>query len=433
LGEAGEDLDALEEALLASRRTDRPTLIVLRTHIAFPSPDHVDDHAAHGNPFTPQDVSRTKAKMGIPDEPFWAPSQLVDAYRLHSRTRGLDARNAWLARTGPITTTPEWNAAWTHCGTEGWNTAIPYFEPGTSMATRAAIQHALEATADCLPGLLTGSADLTGSNGTGVNGFETHTADNPGGRQLHYGIREHAMGSALVGMALHGGTLPVGGTFLVFSDYMRPALRLAALSQAGAVFVFTHDSVGVGEDGPTHQPVEHLAALRAIPGLHVIRPADANETVHAWLDAVNCDRPTALVLSRQGIPVTTDGSAVHLGAAPVNEVASPDVVLLATGSEVALCMEAADTLAGEGVAARVVSMPSWDRFASRPRAERDEVLPPGVPVLSVEAATTFGWERWADECIGIDRFGASAPAAVVMTELGISLENVVERASALAK
>ena len=431
LGEAGDDLDALEQALLASKETGRPTLIVLRTHIGHPSPDHVDTHAAHGNPFTSDDVTRTKAAMGIPDQPFWAPRELVDAYRLHSRRQGLDARNEWLETAGDVLSSPEWNAACTHGGTDGWNTEIPAYDIGESLATRVAIQHALEATADHLPGLLTGSADLTGSNGTGVKGFEVHTADNPAGRQFHYGIREHAMGCALVGMALHGGIIPVGGTFFVFSDYMRPALRLAALSRAPAVFVFTHDSVGVGEDGPTHQPVEHLAALRAIPGLHVVRPADANETVHAWLDAVECKEPTALVLSRQGIPVTTDGSAVHLGAAPVNEVADPAVVLLATGSEVAVCLSAAATLADRGVAARVVSMPSWDRFASRGQAARDEVLPPGVPVLSVEAATTFGWQRWADDCIGIDRFGASAPGALALEKLGINAEHVVDRASAL--
>ncbi len=433
LGETGDDLDEMERALLASKQTRQPTLIVLQTHIGYPSPDHVDTHAAHGNPFKADDVTRTKEAMGIPDEPFWAPRELVDAYRLHSRQKGLEARNAWLETAGDVLSSPEWNAACTHGGTDGWNTGIPAYDIGDSLATRVAIQHALQATADHLPGLLTGSADLTGSNGTRVEGFETHTADNPAGRQFHYGIREHAMGCALVGMALHGGTIPVGGTFFVFSDYMRPALRLAALSQAPAVFVFTHDSVGVGEDGPTHQPVEHLAALRAIPGLHVVRPADANETVHAWLDAVECKEPTALVLSRQNIAVTTDGSAVHLGAAPVNDVADPAVVLLATGSEVALCLDAAATLAHEGIATRVVSMPSWDRFARRSQAEQDEVLPPGVPVLSVEAATTFGWQRWADDSIGIDRFGASAPGALAMEKLGINADHVVERASALIK
>jgi transketolase len=432
LGEVAEDLDVLEEALNASRSTDRPTLLVLRTHIGFPSPDHVDRHAAHGNPFSPQDVTRTKQVMGIPDEPFWAPQDLVDRYRLHARTRGFEARNTWLQTSGDVTTSPEWIAAWSHGGMDGWNTDIPFFEIGDSVATRSAIQDVLVATADHLPGLMTGSADLTGNNGTRVAQFDAHTSDHPGGRQIYFGVREHAMGAALVGMALHGGTLPVGGTFFVFSDYMRPAIRLAALSGAPAVFVFTHDSVGVGEDGPTHQPVEQLAALRAIPDLHVLRPADANETVHAWLDAVTCRYPTALVLSRQKIPVITDGSAVHTGACVVHEpTGGPDVVLLATGSEVAVCVDAAAALRDRSIGARVVSMPSWDRFESMDDEFRSSVLPPGVPVLSVEAGSTFGWARWANDSIGIDRFGASAPGSVVLDKLGISVDHVVQRACAL--
>jgi transketolase len=240
------------------------------------------------------------------------------------------------------------------------------------------------------------------------------------------------MGSAMVGMALHGGVLPVGGTFFVFLDYMRPPVRLAALSSAKAVFVFTHDSVGVGEDGPTHQPVEHLATLRAIPGLQVIRPADANETVAAWRAAVGHDGPTALVLSRQNVRVCTDGSAVGPGAAVVVDAPTPRVVIVGTGSEVSLCVDAAARLADEGLATRVVSMPSWDRFAAQPPAYRASVFPTGVPVLSVEAASTFGWAAHADDSIGIDRFGASAPGALVLERLGINLDHVLERARALA-
>ncbi|MGA0894801.1 MAG: transketolase-like TK C-terminal-containing protein, partial [Ilumatobacteraceae bacterium] len=254
----------------------------------------------------------------------------------------------------------------------------------------------------------------------------------PAGRQVYYGVREHAMGAAMVGMALHGGVLPVGGTFFVFLDYMRPPVRLAALSRAKAIFVFTHDSVGVGEDGPTHQPVEHLATLRAIPGLQVIRPADANETVAAWRVAVEHDGPTALVLSRQNVRVCTDGSAVERGAAVVRDADRPAVVLVATGSEVALCIDAADDLAASGIAARVVSMPSWDRFGAQSADYRGSVLPAGVPVLSVEAASTFGWAAVADESVGIDRFGASAPGGVALERLGISVGHVVERARSLA-
>ncbi len=432
LGEAGDDLDAIEDALRASTTTDRPTLIVLRTHIGTPSPDHVDTAAAHGNPFSAEDVSRTKAALGIPDEPFWAPADLVAAYRAEVAARGAEVHAAWDARSVDVRASAEWQAAWSGTGTDGWDVDLPTYEQGQRVATRKAIQQVLDATAGGLPGLITGSADLTGSNGTGVAAFDIFDADHPAGRQLHFGVREHAMGAALVGMALHGGVIPVGGTFFVFSDYMRPSIRLAALSQADACFVFTHDSVGVGEDGPTHQPVEQLASLRAMPGLHVIRPADANETVQAWLDAVATDGPTALVLSRQDIPVATDGYAVCTGAGVVRDSdGAADVVLIGTGSEVAVCMEAAELLAGQGIAARVVSMPSWVRFADQPDDFRNDVLPPGVPTLAVEAAATFGWERWADAVVGIDRFGASAPGALVLEKLGISPDNVAERARAL--
>jgi transketolase len=432
LGEMGEDLDDLQAALEATKETDRPSLLVLRTHIGFPSPDHVDTHAAHGNPFSPADVTRTKEVMGVPDEPFWVPDELRAAYRAEAEARGAAARAAWLEASAPVVASPEWRAAWAGDGVQGWADEVPSYEPGETIATRKAIQQVLDATAAGLPGLVTGSADLTGSNGTVVAAFDAHTADHPGGRQFHYGIREHAMGCALVGMARHGGILPVGGTFLVFLDYMRPPVRLAALSRAKAVFVFSHDSVGVGEDGPTHQPVEHLATLRAVPGLHVVRPADANETVQAWLDAVRTAGPTVLVLSRQAIPVTTDGTAVARGAGVVHEPDDPPaLVLVATGSEVAVCVDAATKLAGRGVAARVVSMPSWDRFEEQAATVRAEVLPPGLPVLSVEAAVTLGWERWADDTIGIDRFGASAPGPLVLDKLGISADHVVERATAL--
>lgn len=432
LGDAGDDLDALESALLASKETDRPTLIVLRTHIGTPSPDHVDTHQAHGNPFSADDVSRTKDIMGIPDEPFWAPDELVREYRSHTAARGKQAREAWTDRNEHVIASAEWTAAWAGTGLDGWSEDLPTFDNGEELATRAAIQQVLNATDANLPGLLVGSADLTGSNGTEVSDFETHTAAVPSGRQFHYGIREHAMAAALVGMARHGGILPVGGTFFVFSDYMRPSIRLAALSKASVCFVFTHDSVGVGQDGPTHQPIEQLASLRAMPDLHVVRPADANETVQAWVDAVQTEGPTALVLTRQGVTVTTDGLAVHTGAGlVVDPTDPPEIVLIGTGSEVAVCVEAAEQLTADGIPARVVSMPSWDRFESQPAQFREDLLPAGVPTLSVEAGTTFGWRRWADDSIGIDRFGASAPGQVVLDELGIDADHVVERARAL--
>lgn len=430
LGEIGEDLDALTEALLAAKAVeDRPSLLILRTHIGHPSPDHTDSHEAHGLAFSAEDVTRTKQVMGIPDEPFWCPDDLLSAYREHLATKGAHLRSRWAQRAESVLTRPDWIAAWGDGTLPGFDAAVPQFELGTSLATRQAIQKALEATAEFLPGLMSGSADLTGNTGTKVSSFAPHQAEQPGGRQIYYGIREHGMGSVMVGLALHGGILPVGGTFFVFLDYMRPPVRLAAMSGAKVCFVFTHDSVGVGEDGPTHQPVEHLATLRAVPGLHVIRPADAAETVEAWRAAVRADGPTALVLSRQNLEVITDGSAVARGAGIVHEPAGPpQIVLLATGSEVDVCRRAAEQLAQHAIAARVVSLPSWDRFLAQGPEFRAEILPPGCPVMSVEAATTFGWSQFADRSIGIDRFGASAPGGLALERLGISVDNVVSTA-----
>ena len=260
-----------------------------------------------------------------------------------------------------------------------------------------------------------------------VGGQSPHTKSAPEGRQIYFGIREHAMGSALVGMALHGGIVPVGGTFFVFADYMRPAIRLAALSKARCIFVFSHDSVGVGEDGPTHQPVEHLASLRSIPGLQVIRPADSNETSLAWLAALEFDGPTALILSRQNLPLLTDGSAVVHGAAEVSRSGnSPVATLIGTGSEVSLCVLASTKLHEAGIETRVVSMPSWERFEATKNEFKETVLPTGSVIVSVEAASTFGWSRYTNFNVGIDRFGTSAPGSVAMDSLGINVDNVVE-------
>ena len=434
LGEIADHCDALEAAILRAKDvTDRPSLLILRSHIGAPSPDFTDKHEAHGNPLGAEQITRTKAVMGIPDEPFWAPAEVVDAYRAHTAARGSAARVEWQQRFDASSVDRAvWDATWNATGLDGWEAGLPVFEQGEKIATRVAIEKAFNASLDGVPGLVAGAADLTGNTGTKLGGQTAATPENPAGRQMYYGIREHAMGSTMVGMALHGGVLPAGGTFFVFLVYMRPPVRLAALSGAKVVFVFTHDSVGVGEDGPTHQPVEHVATLRAIPDLHVVRPADANETVAAWRDAVAHDGPTALVLSRQNLTVVTDGSAVAAGAGTVRDSAAPQVVLLATGSEVSLCVEAFDALTVAGVSARVVSLPSWDRFEAQSAEYRDSVLPKGVPVLSVEAGVTFGWARWADDSIGIDRFGASAPGALVLDKLGINVANVVARATALA-
>lgn len=426
LGEIGEDLDAIENALETARTPNgKPRLLVLRTHIGFPSPDHTDSHAAHGLAFSAEDVTRTKAVMGIPDEPFYLPSDLVDAYRSLTNARGTEAYLAWESLSSSARQRSEWNASFGDPPSAVAD-AMPNWDLGAKVATRKAIQAALDASADLLPGLVSGSADLTGNTGTKVASFSGQSASNGDGHQVYYGIREHGMGSAMVGMALHGGILPVGGTFFVFVDYMRPPVRLAALSGARVVFVFTHDSVAVGEDGPTHQPVEQLAGLRSMPGLHVVRPADANETAVAWADAVTHDGPTALVLSRQDVRVVTDGTAAITGAGIVGEVDdNPDAIIIGTGSEVALCVDAAEALKSSGRSVRVVSMPSWDRFRAQPAELRYSILPPGVPTVSVEAGSTFGWHEWSDRQVGIDRFGASAPGDIALDRLGINIDAVV--------
>jgi transketolase len=282
-----------------------------------------------------------------------------------------------------------------------------------------------------------GGADLTGNTGTKLSGFGVFSPQDRKGRQIYFGVREHGMGSTMNGMALHGGVLPFGGTFLIFSDYMRASVRLAALEQARTAFVWSHDSVGLGEDGPTHQPIEHLAALRAIPGLRVIRPADANETSQAWRVHLNSDGPSALILSRQKLPVL-EGTAERAEAGVprgayvlVDEPGDLDLVIIGTGSEVSICMEAQKTLAESGTSARVVSMPSWELFQLLSEDDQASVLPPGVPALAVEAAATLGWERYADDTVGLDRFGASAPGAVALEKLGFTPQCVVDRARAL--
>ena len=424
LGEIGEDMDALELALnKAKQHRGSPTLCVLQTHIGFPSPDFTDSHEAHGNPFLAEHVERTKAVLNIPNEPFWAPTKTVAASRDFAKNRSAHLVAAYKS----IETNSEFEKCWSPQKSTQWTSNMPTFEPESSLATRQAMPLAISASLTDLPGLMLGSADLTGNTGVKIGALSAHSAQNSQGQQIYFGIREHAMAAAMVGMALHGGILPVGGTFFVFADYMRPSLRLAALSRAKAIFVFSHDSVGVGEDGPTHQPVEHLASLRIIPGLHVVRPADSNETTQAWRDAVDHDGPTALILSRQSLPITTDGSAIATGAGVVRSSSSAaKIVLVGTGSEVSLCVQAAIQLEQSGIASHVVSMPSWDRFEAMSKDFKSTVFPRGIPVLSVEAGSTFGWAKYADQSIGIDRFGASAPGNVVMQKLGLNVQHVVD-------
>ena len=424
LGEIGEDMDALELALnKAKQHRGSPTLCVLQTHIGFPSPDFTDSHEAHGNPFLAEHVERTKAVLNIPNEPFWAPTKTVAASRDFAKNRSAHLVAAYKS----IETNSEFEKCWSPQKSTQWTSNMPTFEPESSLATRQAMPLAISASLTDLPGLMLGSADLTGNTGVKIGALSAHSAQNSQGQQIYFGIREHAMAAAMVGMALHGGILPVGGTFFVFADYMRPSLRLAALSRAKAIFVFSHDSVGVGEDGPTHQPVEHIASLRIIPGLHVVRPADSNETAQAWRDAVDHDGPTALILSRQSLPITTDGSAIATGAGVVRSSSSAaKIVLVGTGSEVSLCVQAAIQLEQSGIASHVVSMPSWDRFEAMSKDFKSTVFPRGIPVLSVEAGSTFGWAKYADQSIGIDRFGASAPGNVVMQKLGLNVQHVVD-------
>lgn len=431
LGEIADDLDRLEDALrAATNHVGSPTLLVLPTHIGTPSPDFTDAPAAHGNPFTASHVTSTKHAMGIPDEPFWTNAQVVDAVRTHARSRGTVASQEQLAAAK--TANDEWRAMWDPRPSEEWTSSKPLFDPATSVATRVAVQKSIDASRADVPHLIVGSADLTGNTGAKMTGAAAMSPDTPDGRQVYYGVREHAMGAIAVGMALHGGVLPAVGTFFVFADYMRPALRLAAISHAKAIFIFSHDSVGVGEDGPTHQPVEHLASLRIIPGLRVVRPADANETVQAWRQACDHDGPTALILSRQNTSVVTDGGAVVRGAAIVRHTeGSPRLTIVATGAEVATAVQAASNLEKSGIEVRVVSMPCPELFAAQDPTYRSHVLPIGVPVLSVEAGSTFGWSTFADDAIGIDRFGASAPGDVVLSRLGISVDNIVSRAKDL--
>jgi transketolase len=437
LGEIANDLDALEAALRrAIAVEDKPSMLILRSHIGWPSPHKTDTASAHGNPLGADEITATKEILGLPvDTTFYAPMQVVEHYRL-TQGRGATARREWEERVARYTGDTEgFMAALEGRALAGWHTKLPSFEAGTKIATRNALKKCLDAVADVIPGLIAGGADLTDNTGVNVGSFEPLSKSNPDGRLIHFGVREHAMASISNGVALHGGAVPIVGTFFVFSDYARPALRLAALSHAKAIFAFSHDSVGLGPDGPTHQPIEHLASLRAIPGLRLIRPADANETAHAVRIAIDSEGPTLLILSRQDLPVL-EGTAdrygdVARGAYVLRDASDAAITLIGTGSEVWVCLDAADVLAADGVAARVVSMPSWDLFSRESEDYRNEVLDDSRPTLAVEAGASFGWERWADDAVSIDRFGASGPGDQVLAMLGYTPANVALRARAL--
>jgi transketolase len=442
LGEVAEDLDALERGLREGMAVeDRPTLLILRSHIGYPSPKYTDTAHAHGSPLGADEVAKVKEILGMPQQDFWVPDDVLSYYR-EAGARGRTQREEWRERVTAFKTrdagkAEEYDLMISARGREGWEAKLPSWDPGEKIATRKACAAVLDAILDVVPGLIGGGADLTGNTGTELNGQTQITRDDFSGRQLHFGVREHGMGSMMNGMAVSGGALPFGGTFFIFSDYERPAVRLAALQRAKVAFVWSHDSVGLGEDGPTHQPIEHLMAMRAMPGLCLIRPADANEVPHAWRVHINGAGPTAIILTRQSVPVLDATAARAPQGVPrgaytlVDESGDLDLVLIGTGSEVHLCVDAREQLEADGLSVRVVSMPSWELFAEQPEEYRGQVLPPGVPTLAVEAGASLGWDRYADDVIAIDRFGASAPGNVVLAELGYTPENVVARARAL--
>jgi transketolase len=442
LGEVANDLDAIEAGIREAMAEDaRPSLVILRSHIGWPSPKYTDTAFAHGNPLGDDEIRAVKEILDLdPDQQFQAPDDVVAYYRA-AGVRGASVRTEWeqryqAFRTSEAEMADAFDACLEQRGLAGWEAKLPTWSAGEDVATRAACSNVLEAILDVVPGIVSGGADLTGNTGTALEGAPVIATHEFGGRQAHWGVREHGMGGVMNGMSVSH-TIPVGGTFFVFSDYMRGSVRLAALSHYKTAFVWSHDSVGVGEDGPTHQPIEQLAALRAMPGLRVIRSADANEVAQAWRIHIDGTGPSAIILTRQKIPVL-EGSAerapegVPRGAYTlVDEDGDLGLVLIGTGSEVQHCVVARETLAKDGLGVRVVSMPSWDLFAEQDEQYRDSVLPAGVPRVSVEAGTSFGWERYADAMVSIDRFGASAPGPTVMTELGITPEHVVECARAL--
>jgi transketolase len=460
----GNDVAAISAALEVARAdTSRPSLILVRSHIGFGSPEQ-DSYKAHGSPLGDEDVKRTKENLGWPvDPPFLVPEPALAHFR-EALERGARAEAEWNARLDAYA------RAFSELADElqgrlrgelpsGWDADIPVFPADAKgMATRVASGRIMNAFAPKLPALGGGSADLDPSthtalkglgdfNPTPASGADTEGSDGGGwsyaGRNLHFGVREHAMGAIVNGLAAHGGFIPYGATFLIFSDYMRPAIRLAALMGLHVVHVFTHDSIALGEDGPTHQPVEQLASLRAIPRLTVIRPADANETAVAWKVAVETrDRPVLLALTRQDVP-TLDRSryasadGLRRGAYVLSDSKNgqPALILIASGSEVGLILAAAERLQGEDIAVRCVSMPSWELFDVQPQAYRDQVLPPNVPArLAVELGVSQGWCHYVGahgDMLGVERFGASAPADVLLREYGFTVDNVVARARAL--
>jgi transketolase len=449
--EDGNDLQAIEGALIAARdETDQPSLIAVRTSIGFGSPNRQDTAKAHGEPLGDEERKLTKENLGWPQEPaFYIPEEALAHFR-RSVDKGLELEQSWTTSfRNYLNDYPEEGAGFEKQLKgelpHGWDKDIPVFPTDPKgKATRVISGQVLNAIAKNVPALMGGSADLAPSNKTLIDGETSFQSGSYDQRNIHFGVREFGMTAVLNGMALHGGLIPYGGTFLIFSDYMRPAIRLASLMKQHVIYVLTHDSIGLGEDGPTHQPIEHLASLRAMPNLTVLRPADANETAEAWKFAVKSNRgPTVLALTRQSLP-TLDRSLfgpaelLHRGAYVLKDVdGTPDAIILANGSEIKLALEAAETLTGDGIAARVISMPSWKLFDDQPQEYKDKVLPKNVTTrVAIEAGATQGWHKYVGmngKVIGLDHFGASAPINDLFTNFGITAESVVKAVQLLLK
>ncbi len=431
----GHDRDAVAAAIAAAKQvTDQPSLICCRTVIAKGSPRLAGTSKSHGAPLGAAEVRATKEALGMdPDATFVVPDAVVAHFRSRDGERA-QQNAAWRARLAAHPERERWEKM--HAAPDLSAVSWPQYKPGDKVATRKASHAALIAAGAALDGLLGGSADLAESNGTGLKGAGELTAATPEGRNIAFGVREHAMAAVCNGMVLHGGFRPFCATFLVFYDYMRPSVRLSALMEQPVIYIYTHDSVWLGEDGPTHQPIEHLMAMRGVPNLWVVRPGDPTETVEAWKMALaRTNGPTALVLTRQNLTnldrsIYGAAEGLHRGAYVLIEADGPPaMVLLATGSEVSLALEARDALQAEGVPTRVVAMPCWEAFEAQDAAYRASVLPEGLPKVSVEAGITLGWQRWTGgrgASVGIDRFGASAPGDVVADRLGMNVAHVVQ-------
>jgi transketolase len=439
--EDGNDVELIDLAIRAAKADPRPSLISCRTTIGFGAPKKQGTSKAHGEPLGDEELNAAKDNLGWPKEPrFFIPEDVLAFYR-KAVDRGREYEYDWKMKLDAYKRLyPALGADLSRRVSgqlpDDWESVLPVFPvDAKGMATRASSGKVLNALAPKFPELMGGSADLTPSNNTLFDQAGDFQKENPAGRYLRFGVREHGMGAALNGINLYGGLIAYGGTFLIFSDYMKPAIRIAAISHIPSIFVFTHDSIGLGEDGPTHQPIEQLAALRATPQLTVIRPADANEVAQAWKVAISSrNRPTALALSRQNLP-TMEGTAnggLEKGAYVLKDFGTPEVILMASGSEVSLILEAAQKLADEGHGVRVVSFPSWDLFEGQDEAYKESVLPKNITArLAVEAGATLGWDRYAKSHIGLDHYGASAPAKIIFEKFGFTVENVVAKAKEL--